>query len=240
MYIELKRRSILKTISWRVWATLSTAIIVFLFTGDFLLSLSVGGVEVIAKLVLYFMHERLWNRIRFGKKEIEPFVLWFTGLSGAGKSTLADLVYADLAKRGLRVERLDGDVIRSVFPKTGFNKEDRDNHIKRVGFLASLLEKNGVIVISSFISPYRESREFVRKQCRNFVEVFVDAPLEVCEKRDAKGLYKKARAGEIKNFTGIDDPYESPLNPDIAVATGSQTVKESFSHLMNTVNRRLR
>lgn len=167
----------------------------------------------------------------------KSFVLWFTGLSGAGKTTLADKVYDCIARNGWRVEKLDGDMVRSVFPSTGFSKEDRDAHIKRVGFLASLLEKHGVIVIASFISPYRETRQFVRDRCRNLIEVYVSASLEECERRDPKGLYRKARAGEIKNFTGIDDTYEIPLTPELVVDTENHTVKESVSTILNYLKR---
>ena len=125
------------------------------------------------------------------------------------------------------MERLDGDTIRDIFPNTGFSRADRDAHIKRVGYLASKLEKNGVFVVASFVSPYRESRDFVRTLCKNFVEVHVATPLTVCEQRDVKGLYAKARRGEIKNFTGIDDPFEPPLHPDLVVDTTKLTVDKA-------------
>ena len=120
---------------------------------------------------------------------------------------------------GVGYERLDGDVLRGVFPNTGFSKEARDEHIRRVGFMASRLEHHGVIVIASFISPYRQARQFVRDLCSNFIEVYVKASIDECTRRDVKGLYKKALAGEIKEFTGIDDPYEEPENPEIVVDT---------------------
>lgn len=167
----------------------------------------------------------------------EGFVLWLTGLSGSGKSTIAEKVYDNIAQNGGRVERLDGDVMRGLFPSTGFAKQARDEHIKRVGFMASKLEKHGVIVIASFISPYKEARQFVRDLCNNFIEVYVSASLSECERRDVKGLYKKAKAGEIKNFTGIDDAYEAPDNPDIFVNTDKETVDESVSKIMNYIKR---
>ena len=161
--------------------------------------------------------------------ENEAFVLWLTGLSGSGKSTIADKIYAQIAKSGRNVEKLDGDVMRGLFPSTGFTKQARDEHIKRVGFMASRLEKHGVIVIASFISPYSETRQFVRGMCNNFIEVHVSASVKECEKRDVKGLYKKARAGEISDFTGIDDPYEAPDKPELFIDTEKQTVDESVS-----------
>jgi adenylylsulfate kinase len=239
MFIESHSRAITKTISWRVLATLTTIIIVFLLFGRLDLAAAAGGIEAVAKLVLYFFHERLWNKIRFGKKEVSPFVVWFTGLSGSGKSTLADLLHDRLKKRGYRVERLDGDVVRSVFPQTGFTREDRNEHVRRVGFLASMLEKNGVIVISSFISPYQESRDFVRNLCDHFIEVHVSTSLEECERRDIKGLYQKARKGEITSFTGIDDPYEEPESPEVRVDTEGKSELESLREVEKYLERYL-
>ena len=166
-------------------------------------------------------------------KEQKGFVLWLTGLSGSGKSTLAEQLYEHLARLGKNVERLDGDVLRGVFPNTGFSKESRDEHIRRVGFMASRLEHHGVIVIASFISPYRAAREFVRNLCGNFIEVYVMTSLAECQRRDVKGLYKKAMAGEIKEFTGIDDPYEEPAQPEITVDTEHQTVEQSMAQIMD-------
>ncbi|MEN8126204.1 MAG: adenylyl-sulfate kinase [Planctomycetota bacterium] len=163
------------------------------------------------------------------------FVLWLTGLSGSGKTTIAERLYEELDAMGIGYERLDGDVLRGVFPNTGFSKEARDEHIRRVGFMASRLEHHGVVVIASFISPYREARRFVRDLCDNFIEVHVKASVEECKNRDVKGLYKKALAGEIKEFTGIDHPYEEPENPEIVVDTVNQTVDESVSQIMNTI-----
>lgn len=167
-----------------------------------------------------------------GVKFSEPFVLWFTGLSGSGKSTLSEKMFRYFKKKGFLIEHLDGDAVREVFPSTGFTKNERNMHIKRIGFVASLLEKNGVAVIASFISPYRESRDFVRSICRKFIEVHVATGLEECEKRDVKGLYKKARKGEMKNFTGISAPYEEPLNPDIKIDTTNRSVEECFEEIL--------
>jgi adenylyl-sulfate kinase len=161
------------------------------------------------------------------------FVLWFTGLSGAGKTTLALALEADLKARGLRLERLDGDTIREGLTKDlGFSKEDRDKNIERVTFVAKLLSRNNVVVLASFISPYAATRDFVRRETTNFIEVFVDAPLEVCAERDVKGMYAKAFAGEIKNFTGVSDPYEAPVNPDIHIKTHEESVEESTAKIL--------
>jgi len=164
------------------------------------------------------------------------FILWFTGLSGAGKSTLSGLVAEELRQRGKKVEILDGDEVRENLSKgLGFSKEDRDTNIKRIGFVAKLLARNGVVAITAAISPYRETRDYVRSTYPDFVEVFVDCPLEKCIERDVKGLYKKALAGEIPQFTGVSDPYEPPLNPEIVVKTHEQTHAESVA----TIIRRL-
>jgi adenylyl-sulfate kinase len=161
------------------------------------------------------------------------FVLWFTGLSGAGKTTIAVALLEKLKERGVRTERLDGDVVRqSLTRDLGFSKEDRDKNIERVTFVAKLLSRNNVGVLASFISPYAKTRDYVRQETTNFIEVFVAAPLEVCEERDVKGMYAKARAGEIKNFTGISDPYEEPSNPDIIVPTHEQTLDESVDMII--------
>lgn len=157
-----------------------------------------------------------------------PYVIWITGLSAAGKTTLGEALVNSLRDGGQKVEHLDGDSLRKLFPKTGFSKEDRDSHIRRVGYLAGLLEKNGVTVVASLISPYKEARAFVRRQCQQFIEVYLSTPIEECEKRDPKGLYKKARKGEIKQFTGIDDPYEAPENPEIVIDTSRESPEESL------------
>jgi len=225
MLVERKRRSMTKAISWRTLATLTTMSIVFIFTGRLELTLLVGCLDVVLKMILYYYHERAWTKILWGKIRVKPFVLWFTGLSGSGKSTLADAFVKEFKKYNVTFEQLDGDIVRDVFPKTGFSKDERNMHVRRIGFLTGMLQRNGVPVICSFISPYRESRQFVRDNTKNFVEIHVSAPIEVCEARDPKGLYKKVRAGEIKQFTGIDDPYEEPENPEINLNTAEKSVE---------------
>jgi adenylylsulfate kinase len=154
--------------------------------------------------------------------------IWLTGLSGAGKTTITQALEKRLLDKGYSIEVLDGDVVRTNLTKgLGFSKEDRDENIRRIGFVANLLTRHGVIVLVSAISPYREIREEVRGKIGAFVEVFVNAPLSVCEGRDVKGLYQKARSGEIKGFTGIDDPYEPPANPEVECRTDLEELEES-------------
>lgn len=161
------------------------------------------------------------------------FVIWLTGLSGAGKTTIALALEAELKARGLYLERLDGDTVREGLTRDlGFSKADRDKNIERVSFVAKLLSRNGVGVIASFISPYREARQKVRENTTNFVEVYVNAPLDVCAERDVKGLYAKAFAGELKEFTGVDDPYEPPEAPEVVVYTDQETVQESTERIL--------
>ena len=165
--------------------------------------------------------------------------IWFTGLSGAGKSTIAELVYKQLKEQGCNVEILDGDIIRQNLTKgLGFSKEDRDENIRRIGFVSQLLTRNNVHVLVAAISPYQAVRQEVRQKVGSFVEVYVNAPIEVCEQRDVKGLYKKVRAGEIKNFTGIDDPYEAPQNPDIEIRTDEESPQQSASRILDFLGQR--
>jgi adenylyl-sulfate kinase len=166
----------------------------------------------------------------------EGFTLWFTGLSGSGKSTLANLVADELRDRGRRVEILDGDEVRTNLSKgLGFSKEDRDTNIRRIGYVCKLLARNGVIAISAAISPYRAVRDEVRQMHDLFFEVFVECSLDKLVERDVKGLYKKAIAGEIKNFTGVSDPYEAPLNAELVVNSGTETREQSLERLLATL-----
>jgi adenylylsulfate kinase len=161
------------------------------------------------------------------------FTLWFTGLSGAGKSTLAEKIEPVLRERGCKVEVLDGDVVRTNLSKgLGFSKEDRDTNIRRIGFVAQLLTRNDVAVITAAISPYRAVRRECREMIGNFVEVFVKCPVEICAERDVKGLYKKAFAGEIPQFTGVSDPYEDPENAEVVVETDTETIDESAAKII--------
>ncbi len=165
----------------------------------------------------------------------QGFCLWFTGLSGSGKTTITTLLVKELRRRGSKLEVLDGDIVRENLSKgLGFSKEDRDTNIRRIAFVADLLSRNGVPVITAAISPYRDIRDEARtKMDGRFIEIYTQAPLEVCEERDVKGLYAKARAGEIKEFTGVSDPYEPPENPELLIETDKQSPEESAQQILD-------
>lgn len=166
--------------------------------------------------------------------EQKGFCLWFTGLPCSGKTTVADAVAEILKNRSMNVERLDGDIVRkSLTRDLGFSKEDRDKNIERITFVSRLLSRNNVATLVTFVSPYIAARENARNECTNFVEVFVDCPVEVCEQRDVKGMYRKAREGIIKDFTGVDDPYEVPPNPELVLNTHKETLEESVVKVLN-------
>ena len=167
---------------------------------------------------------------------MKGFTLWFTGLPCSGKSTLAQGVKDILLERGMNVEVLDGDVVRTNLSKgLGFSKEDRDINIRRIGFVCNLLTRNGAVAIAAAISPYRAIRDENRELIGRFVEVHVDCPVEVCKQRDLKGMYAKAERGEIKEFTGVSDPYEEPVDPEVVVHTDKESVDESIAKVLRTL-----
>src|SRR5947207_10117330 len=160
------------------------------------------------------------------------FTIWFTGLSGSGKSTLSEVIEQHMKALGRNVEVLDGDIVRTHLSKgLGFSREDRDTNIKRIGFVCNLLTRNGVICISAAIAPYREARDWARKEIGNFVEVYVKCPIEVCRQRDVKGLYRLVDEGKTKNFTGVDDSYEEPEHPEVVAETNKETIEESVARI---------
>jgi adenylyl-sulfate kinase len=205
-------------------------------TGGFILIDLTSNRTVAAGMIL----EKLGEVPRPAKPPHRGLTVWFTGLSASGKTTLCSAVYERLAERGCRLELLDGDTVRKHLSKgLGFSREDRDENIRRIGFVAGLLTRNGVIVLAAAISPYRGVRDEIRAAIGDFVEVYVNAPLEVCEARDPKGLYRKARAGELRAFTGIDDPYEAPARPEVECRTDRESLEECVAKVLAAIDRAL-
>jgi len=237
LYFETKSRSIVKTISWRILATLITITLVYIFIGNLTIAFSVGGVEVFLKMLVYFFHERAWDKIKFGKKEIKPAVIWLTGLAKSGKKDIAAELITLLKKKGFKTEYFDGHTIRHLFPEIGYSKEEVNTHIKRVGYLASKLEEQGVFVVASFLSPYCESREFVAKICKNFHEVYVSTPIDICKKRDDSEIYEKARLGKVKNLPGVDVEYEIPQNGSIEINIEKTNAIEAAKRILEKVSK---
>lgn len=237
MYKESKARSIVKTISWRILATITTITLVYIFIGDTTIAFTVGGIEVFLKMLVYFIHERVWDKLKFGRHEIQPFVVWITGLARSGKSEIGKELSKLLKEMNLKVEHLDGHSVRDLFPQTGYTKIEVNNHIERVGYLAGKLENQGVFVVASFLSPYKESRDFIKRNCKNFVEVHISTPAEICEKNDNKGIYAKARKGEIQNFPGVSAEYETPENPTLTFDTTNTSTKEVANSIFNHIKK---
>lgn len=233
MYKETNSRALVKTLTYRGLGSLAMMTVIYFMTDKMELAALVGGADMIIKLTMYYLHERIWDKIKFGRKEYKPFTILFTGLPNSGKSILADEIYHYFQKRHLKVERLDGDDVRTLFPLQGFTREERDAYLKRMAFFASILQKNGVSVVASFIAPFRESRDYMRKMCKdNFIEVYVATPLEYCEKTDEWGMYEKARKGEIQNFVGVHEPYEPPLNPEVTVDLSKESKTEAIKKIL--------
>ena len=238
MFKETNIRSIVKGISWRFIATGTTIIIVYFFFGRLDLAIVAGMIETVLKVILYWGHERIWHKIRWGKQKIEPFNLWFTGLPLSGKSTIADRVYQELEKMQIPIERLDSKDIRDVVPNIGFTREDRNRHMHRIGHLIKTLQNNSISTVASFVSPYRESRKAIREMVQNNVVVYIKADIETCKSRDYKGSYEKALKGEYQNFTGIDDIYEEPQHAEIVIDTDSLSVNKAVIVIVEFIKKK--
>lgn len=231
---RIKKSILLKTIGYRVLSTILTAVIAFAITGSLELAFAIGAWDTAGKVVFYYLYEDVFNRIFYWK--VEPCVVWMTGLSGAGKTTIAREMKEILGRSGNKVVLLDGDEIRNMFPSTGFDLESRRAHNKRVAYMASLLKEQGSVVIVSLISPMEDSRREAKSLCGGrFFETYISTALEVCEGRDVKGLYKKVRSGELKNFTGVDSPFEAPEFPDIGVGTIGRTPRECADQVIREI-----
>lgn len=266
-----KARHLAKTITWRIAGTISTVLVTWVVTGNPVWGLQIGSIELIGKMVLYYLHERVWYKTDFGLAErssrkiknlatksafIVPqifsvgrkyrqqllnqkgTVIWFTGLSGSGKTTLANGLEQELFKLGYKTFILDGDNLRGgLCSDLGFSEEDRSENIRRVSEVAKLMMDSGLIVLAAFVTPFEKDRELVSKLLGNedLVSVYVDCPLNICEQRDVKGLYKKARSGELKNFTGISSPFEVPNNADLSLKTGEFSKEVLVKQLINYI-----
>jgi len=237
MYTETNQRSIVKGISWRVVATSTTIIIVYVFFGRLDLAIAAGMIETVLKVGLYWAHERIWFKVRWGRKKIEPFNLWFTGLPLSGKTTIADKVYEELEKLHLPLERIDAKDIRDLIPDIGFTREDRNRHMHRVGFLIQKLQKNSISTVASFVSPYKESRKAIRDMVNNNIVVHIKADIETCKQRDYKGVYEKALKGELQNFSGINDVYEEPQHAEITIDTDVTSADEAAKIIVKYIKK---
>ena len=237
MYKETNKRSIAKGISWRIIATTTTIIIVYFFFGRLDLAIATGMIETVLKVGLYWFHERLWFKVRWGKKKIEPFNLWFTGLPLSGKTTIANSVYAELKKFDIPLERIDSKDVRELIPDIGFSREDRNRHMHRIGNLIKTLQKNSISTVASFVSPYHESRKAIREMVQQNIIVYIKTDIETCKKRDYKGKYKKALRGEYKNFSGVNDVYEEPQHAEIVIDTDNTTVEEATEIIVKYVKK---
>ncbi|WP_373073616.1 adenylyl-sulfate kinase [Sulfurimonas sp.] len=238
MYKDTNKRSIVKGISWRIFATTTTVIIVYIFFGRLDLAIAAGVLETVAKVGLYWAHERAWVKIRWGRKKIEPFNLWFTGLPLSGKTTIADSVFKELKKLDIPLERLDSKDIRDLVPGVGFTREDRNRHMHRIGHLIKTLQNNSVSTVASFVSPYRESRKAIREMVKNNVVVYVKTDIETCKARDYKGVYEKAISGELKNFSGINDVYEEPQHAEVIINTDEKSVEEATVEIVKYIKKK--
>lgn len=238
MYKETNKRSIVKGISWRVVATTTTIIIVYFFFGRLDLAIAAGMIETVLKIGLFWGHERIWHKVIWGKKKIDPFSLWFTGLPLSGKTTIADKVYEELEKLHMPIERIDSKDIRELIPDIGFSREDRNRHLKRIGHLIKTLQNNSISTVASFVSPYQESREGISKMVENNIIVYIKTDIETCKSRDMDGKYEKAIKGEYQNFTGVNDIYEEPKNADVVIETNITEVEEAADLIVKFVKKK--
>jgi adenylylsulfate kinase len=237
MYKETNKRSIAKGISWRIIATSTTILIVYFFFDRLDLAIAAGMMETVLKVGLYWIHERAWFKIHWGKQRIEPFNLWFTGLPLSGKTTIANKVYDELEKLQIPLERLDSKDIRELIPDIGFDRPSRNRHMHRIGFLIQKLQKNSISTVASFVSPYRESRKAIREMVKNNVVVYLKADISICQARDYKGVYVKAFAGELENFTGVSDVYEEPQHAEIVIDTENMSADEATEIIVKYIKK---
>ncbi|KAA3607024.1 MAG: adenylyl-sulfate kinase [Calditrichaeota bacterium] len=238
MQVEQKKRTVLKSLTWRITATLTTTSLVYYFTGKLDTAIEIGLIEVFLKMYIYYLHERLWARVKFGIGNQPNFVIVFTGLSGSGKSRIAEKVYEKIEKKKkMKVEYFNGERIREVFPQTGFSPQERKDHIQKVTHFVQILEKNQTNVIVCLEAPFEDSRQNMRKIFTNYIEIYINTPLDYCLKNDRKGFYAKALSGEIKDFVGVSIDYEPPTNPELTFNIEEKSIEncsnEIISYLKN-------
>lgn len=221
----------MKSIIYRLYSTVITFAISFLLTGHLVIAISIAFLDMIIKIITYYLFDEIWHKITGFKAK--PGVIWLTGLSASGKTTIAKLLMQQFKRRSVVPVMLDGDEIRHAIKQNGFDEDSRKKHNLNVGFISALFEKQDSIVIVSLISPYDDIRNEVRAMCKNFIEVYVSTKLEVCIQRDPKGLYKKAMTGEIKDFTGISAPYFPPTSPEIIIDTSTMSAHECSIKIFN-------
>jgi len=239
MFIETSSRSIAKSVSWRFWATLTTFSLVWIFTGQIETALTIGGLEVFVKMAVYYFHERTWNKMSYGRKEIQPAVIWLTGLSGSGKGRLGEKIEAHLESKAFKTELINGPSVRKLFPELGFSKSERISHIKRVGLLASTLEKNGIFVVASFVSPDKQARDFVRSLCQNFIEIYIATPLTGKLDPEHQALTEQAKAGKLDHFAGINATYEAPESPDLKIDLNMTDDDQALKQISELIEKRI-
>jgi len=237
MYKETNKRSLVKGVTWRVVATTTTMVIVYVFFGRLDLAIATGLLESVLKIGLFWLHEKAWFKVRWGKKRIEPFNLWFTGLPLSGKTTIADKVFDQLEKLDIPIERIDSKDIRDLIPGIGYSRDDRNRHMHRIGNLVCTLQNNSISTVASFVSPYKESRRAIREMVTNNIVVYVKADIETCKKRDYKGAYAKALSGEFKNFPGVDEVYEEPEHAEVVIDTDVTSVDKAVEIIVKYVKK---
>lgn len=227
--------NLIKAVVYRFYSSIITFIIAFIFTKNILASLSIGIVDSLVKIFSYYFFDGMWAK--FTGFKTRPAVIFLTGLSGSGKTTIAKALVEKYKKKGIVPVLLDGDEIRKVIHQTGFDEESRKKHNLNVGYMASLLESQGKVVIVSLISPYKDTRNEIREMCKKFVEVYVCTDIEVCIERDPKGLYAKAIAGEIKDFTGVSAPYYAPDNAEVVLDTAVLNIETCAHKIFKAANK---
>lgn len=232
MFNKLK---LIKAVVYRFYSSIITFIIAYLLTKNLVASVSIGIIDSFIKIFSYFAFDEIWARLTGFKSK--PVVVFLTGLSGSGKTTIASALVEKYKKKGVVPVLLDGDEIRKVIHQTGFDEESRKKHNLNVGYMASLLESQGNIVIVSLISPYVDIRNEIRRMCKNFIEVYVCTDIKICIERDPKGLYAKAIAGEIKDFTGISAPYFAPENPEVIIDTEVLSIVTCTDKIFKAANK---